>query len=53
MNYYVFPSSPEEIAEYEHQEKERMNAYIKEFECRIEKVIKQEFERVGLISKAL
>ena len=51
MNYYVFPSSTEEIAEYERKEKERMDAYMKEFERRIEKVIRQEFERVGLISK--
>lgn len=51
MNYYVFPSSPEEIAEYECQEKEKMNAFIKEFEWKIEKVIRQEFERVGLINK--
>ena len=49
MNYYIFPASPEEIAEYEHQEKEKMDAYMKEFEHGIEKVIRQEFERAGLI----
>lgn len=31
MNYYVLPLSPEEIAEYERQEKERMNAYMERF----------------------
>ena len=49
MNYYVFPSSLAEVAEYERQEKERMNAYMKKFEYEIEKVIKKEFKRVGLI----
>lgn len=49
MNYYVFPLSPKEVAEFERQEKERMDAHMKKFEQEIEEVIKKEFKRVGLI----
>ena len=51
MNYYIIPATPQEVAEYERKEKEWMDAYMEKFEREIEKVIKKEFERVGLISK--
>lgn len=50
MNYYVIPATPQEVAEYERQEKERMDAYMEKFEREIEKVIIKEFKRVGLIA---
>ena len=50
MNYYVMPATPQEVGEYERQEKEWMDAFMEEFERKIEELIQKEFKRVGLIN---
>ena len=44
------PATPQEVEEYERQEKERMDAFMEEFERKIEELIQKEFKRVGLIN---
>lgn len=50
MNYYVLPSTPEEIAEYERQEKERMDEFKAKLDKMLDEWLHSELRRVGIIS---
>jgi hypothetical protein len=47
MNYYIIPSTPQEIAEYEEKERKWQEEFDKKIEKMTEDWIRSEFKRLG------
>ena len=47
MDYYIIPSTPQEIAEYEEKERKRQEEFNKKIEKMTEDWIRSEFKRLG------
>ena len=48
MDYYIIPSTPQEIAEYEEKERKKQEEFNKKIEKMTEDWIRSEFKRLGL-----